>query len=620
MSLRNIELDPPKRLAHLPLVMGVIRGTGAIDIIDAACGIDRRMKSSHGECVALILAGIFAGEHGLWRLQDRLDVYDMATVMRDRGIDLAEFHDVRLGRALDAVYRAGPDRIVTELALKMIEAHKVETDYLHFDTTTLTFYGAYEDEVDHLWSPGHEEHVDVEEVPATQVRHSNLISGDGREAPKVVRGYSKSRRHDLKQILYGSVVTRDGGVPLYGRAMDGNTSDITAATEFLDVLRKELPNPGKRCFVADSKGWNPRVLSQVHDFRLRILSRLPRSTRLSGTCLAEFDVDSAPCLLRAYDKKRNHWNYVAYQGSDAEYTFKRKRTTTDDNGAQKHVVETIVLPVRTVTCFSSKLYRQKLRTLDNIRKREARDHVKLIAEIERRRFRCRPDAQVEADRQMARRPWVSLDLQAEVVEKTVKAKRSRRGRPRKSDPEPEQHIEYRLRVTAAPADNEATDRRLRRAATYVLIRNRVNGWNIDDEEVAAAYSEQWRIEHGFSWLKSGAAINPAFLETDHRIEALVMIYHIALMTHALIQRNIRAGLKRRGWKLPYHRNKPSDNITAKFTYELFRNVTTQALRCEGQVDKRLFGIDEHTERAIRAIGLDSETYRPLLHDRENVAR
>ena len=169
MSLRNIELDPPKRLAHLPLVMGVIRSTSAIDIIDAACGIDRRMKSSHGACVALILAGIFAGEHGLWRLQDRLDVYDMATVMRDRGIDLAEFHDVRLGRALDAVYRAGPDRIVTGLALKMIEAHKVETDYLHFDTTTLTFYGAYEHEVDPLWSPEHEECADVENVPATQV-------------------------------------------------------------------------------------------------------------------------------------------------------------------------------------------------------------------------------------------------------------------------------------------------------------------------------------------------------------------------------------------------------------------------------------------------------------------
>ncbi|SVD07748.1 uncharacterized protein METZ01_LOCUS360602, partial [marine metagenome] len=46
-----------------------------------------------------------------------------------------------------------------------------------------------------------------------------------------VRGYAKNRRHDLKQILYGSVITRDGGVPLYGRAMSGCTSDVTAATE-----------------------------------------------------------------------------------------------------------------------------------------------------------------------------------------------------------------------------------------------------------------------------------------------------------------------------------------------------------------------------------------------------
>jgi len=117
MDLDDLKLDPPKRLAHLPLVMDFIRQTGVPDIIDAACGIDRRMKASHGECVCVILAGVFAGEHGLWRLQDRLDVFDMATVMQDPGFGLEEFHDVRLGRCLDALYRGGPDRILSEVSV-----------------------------------------------------------------------------------------------------------------------------------------------------------------------------------------------------------------------------------------------------------------------------------------------------------------------------------------------------------------------------------------------------------------------------------------------------------------------------------------------------------------------
>jgi len=311
MNLHDIDISPPKRLAHVPLIMDVIRRMGVMEIIDSACGTDRRMKSSHGECVAVILAGVFTGEHGLWRLQDRLDVFDMTTVMQDPGFDLAEFHDVRLGRSLDAIYRAGPDKILTELALRTIAGYDLAIDYMSFDTTSLTFFGAYEHEMDPGWSPEEDEGVDVTAVPERRGRHSDLISGDGREAPRVVHGYAKNRRHDLKQILYGSVVTRDGGVPLYGRAMDGNTSDVTAAAAFLDALRRELPDPGQRCFVADSKGWTPTVLDQVRRHRLRLLSRLPRTTGLSRECLDAFDAQRAPCLLRRHHPRRKRWSWVA---------------------------------------------------------------------------------------------------------------------------------------------------------------------------------------------------------------------------------------------------------------------------------------------------------------------
>ena len=617
MDLRDLDLHPPKRLAHLPLIMDMIRRIGVIDVIDSACGTDPRMKSSHGECVAVILAGVFAGEHGLWRLQDRLDVFDMATVMQDAGFDLAEFHDVRLGRMLDAVYRAGPDKIITEMALRTIRTHDLSTDFVSFDTTTLSFYGAYEHEVDPDWSPEDSDSMDVAAIPDRRPRHSDAISGDGREAPRVVRGYAKNHRHDLKQILYGSVVTRDGGVPLYGRAMDGNTSDVAAATEFLNTLRRNLPDPGQRCFVADSKGWTPTVLEQVRDHRLRLLSRLPRTTALSRTCLDGFDQESACCLLRRHHPRRRRWSWVAYQGRDAEYTYRRKRRESTADGGERIVQEDVVLPVRVVTCFSSTLYRQKLETLAGVRERERRSHATTVRRIQKRTFRCAADAQQEADRlNDAGQPWIAWTLSATVVTETVSAKRPRRGRPRREDPPPETTTIYRLRVTVDPADDVAIDRRVRRAATYTLIRNRLPGWDLDDQDMVAAYADQWRVEHGFAWLKSQAAINPMFLENDHRIEALCLIYHIALMIQTLVHRNIRRGLRKRSWKLPYHRNKPSDRITARFTFELFRNITTQAISDGKEVDKRLFGDDEHTRRARTALGISSTAYTPVIHERE----
>ena len=617
MPLHDIDLSPPKRLAHLPLIMDVLRRAGVMDIIDSACGTDPRMKSSHGECVAVIIAGIFAGEHGLWRLQDRLDVFDMATVMQDAGFDLAEFHDVRLGRSLDAMYRAGPDKILTELAVRTIAAHDLDTDFLSFDTTSLSFFGAYEHEMDPGWSPESEESADVASVPARRPRHSDLISGDGREAPRVVRGYAKNHRHDLKQILYGSVVTRDGGVPLYGRAMDGNTTDVSAAAAFLNTLRRDLPDPGQRCLVADSKGWTPLVLDQVRDHRLRLLSRLPRTTTLSRECLDAFDTQQAPCLLRRHHPRRRQWSWVAYQGSDAEYTYRRERRETDADGQEQRIREDVVLPVRVVTCFSSTLYRQKLETLAKIRERERRAHGSMVRKFQRRRFRCAADAQSEADRiNTSGQPWIAWTVTVSVTAETITAKRARRGRPRKDDAPPAETTVYRLAADITAADDAATDHRLRRAATYTLVRNRLRGWDISDEAMVAAYTDQWRVEHGFAWLKSQAAINPMFLESDHRIESLCLIYHIALMVQTLIQRNVRRGLKRRGWKLPYHRNKPSANITARFTFELFRNITTQVISDGNQADKRLVGDDEHTRKAGIALGISGRAYAPVLHERE----
>ena len=625
MPLTDIHLNPPKRLAHLPLVMDVLRRSRVVEVIDEACGTDRRMKVSHGECVAMVIAGVFVGESGLWRLGERLDVFDMATVMQDPGINLSEYHDNRIGRALDAIYDAGPDRIQTALALQAIDSWKLNRSYLHVDTTSLSFYGAYEEELEDDWSPEVNGLPPVDDIPQRKPRTNasqcepghDHRDGDGRESPKVVQGYAKNHRHDLKQILYGSVVTRDGGVPLYGRAMDGNTSDITAATEFLEHLRKTMTSEPESCFVADSKGWAPTALVQVHDHHLRLLSRLPRSTNLSKECVAAFDESAAQCLLDKYNMKRGHWSWVAYQGADADYVFEHERAIKDDNGNEQSITEKVVLPVRVVTCYSSKLFRQKVRTLKRVRNKELKEKAKVIRKIESKQWKCRADAQNAIDALQDRQPFVTLKLGAEIEERTVAGKRTKRGRPRADEAPPPSQTVYHLKVTTEEVSASDHEERLKKASTYVLVRNRMPGWEITDEEMTAAYGQQWRVEHGFAWLKSGAAINPMYLESPRRIAALCMIYHIALMIHTVIQRGVRHGLKKQGCKLPYHRNKPSDNITAKFTYELFRNVTTQTITDGCETEKRIYGLDEHTEKAVVALGLSTNAYHPVIHELEN---
>ena len=77
-------------------------------------------------------------------MSDRLGPYDMATIMRDPGFLLAEYPEERLAKALDDLYRVGLEKLMTAVALQAIEQFRIGTDFLHFDTTSLSFFGAHE--------------------------------------------------------------------------------------------------------------------------------------------------------------------------------------------------------------------------------------------------------------------------------------------------------------------------------------------------------------------------------------------------------------------------------------------------------------------------------------------
>jgi len=136
----NIEIS--QRLCHLPLMMDVLRRSRVLEVIDAAIGQHPLSVVSTGECVAVILAGVFVGAHSLWRIRERLAPYDLVTVMQDPDFDLAHFPEERPAKALDDLHTFGLDRVMSSLALEAIRQHGLDTRFLHFDTTTLSFYGA----------------------------------------------------------------------------------------------------------------------------------------------------------------------------------------------------------------------------------------------------------------------------------------------------------------------------------------------------------------------------------------------------------------------------------------------------------------------------------------------
>ena len=97
----------------------------------------------------------------------------------------------------------------------------------------------------------------------------------------VTYGYSRDHRADLKQWMLALATSRQGDVPLYLQALDGNASDkvsLVAAVEALSAqLRRRAGRP-RRVFVADSGLYSAENVARLNAAGVRWISRVPETS------------------------------------------------------------------------------------------------------------------------------------------------------------------------------------------------------------------------------------------------------------------------------------------------------------------------------------------------------
>ncbi|MEK8110556.1 IS1634 family transposase [Micromonospora sp. M12] len=135
------------------------------------------------------------------------------------GIDPALLNDDRLGRALDAI-ALELDHIIGTVGAQAITAFGLDTSRLHWDMTSISLYGAY-DQTD-----------------------------DEYAAPKF--GHPKDRRVDLNQIQAGLAVAGDGGIPVFHRDYDGGAGEVAQVVAAMTELTK-MTAPRDFLLIGDSK-------------------------------------------------------------------------------------------------------------------------------------------------------------------------------------------------------------------------------------------------------------------------------------------------------------------------------------------------------------------------------
>ncbi len=106
-------------LAHLPLVLGVLRRLEVATVIDRLIPAHPAHTLSCGHGVEALVLAILDGDHALDTVGKRLEARGMVTLLQP-GLTRAALHDDRLGHSLDALCAANRKRVFSAVALKAL--------------------------------------------------------------------------------------------------------------------------------------------------------------------------------------------------------------------------------------------------------------------------------------------------------------------------------------------------------------------------------------------------------------------------------------------------------------------------------------------------------------------
>jgi transposase len=507
--------------------------------------------TEHAESLCILVANIICDNKPLYKVKEWLQQYSDGLVAEP--VEASPYNDDRLARALSALFRADRHAFMTEVSGNAILIHKLLTEQIHNDSTSVTFIGKY----------------DTPDPQAVKFKH----------------GHNKDFRPDCKQVVFGLNITADGNVPISFQLFDGNTTDDVTHIPNWNGLRALL---GKEDFIyiADCKMNSNKNLTHISGNGGSFITIVPKDRKEYKRFITYLKQNKVPwkdAFSVESSRKKGEINvYRTYEADRTKDGFRvifvhsSAKQKDDESRRQKKIDKAIAL----LEELSPKLNAYHLKT-----KKEIKAAVdKICKEV---------------------KGFVDVKILTE--RKQVKVKTSP-GRPSlsstfKSKWEFTHSIEWALNEHFL-ADASRTD------GIFPLITNT----DLQDSEVLKKYKNQPFLEKRMYTKKTVLEVAPMFIKKEHRIEAMLFLYFISLMIVSLIERKIRMNMaSEKIGKLAIlpqsmNTNKPTWNNIRYF----YRNIHySQIIRDGVCIQAMVQGIGALHELINRLLEIPDATYKYL---------
>jgi transposase len=539
LVLPTIEAYP---VQHLPIVKAYADKIGLVEVINQL--VPTEMAVDPGTIVLGMILDTLSGRSPLYRLEEFFAHQDTALLL-GQTIAPEAFNDDTVGRVLERLYATGTMKVFTACAVRADQVCHFDKRYVHFDTTSVSVYGAYrppEDQQEH-------------EVPFT-----------------ITHGYSKDKRPDLKQFVFATLCV-DRAIPIWGTPEDGNASDKTVNNTLLSniatFLGKHGVAPGAYIYVADAALVTAENLGALGD--TLFITRLPATYNECGRLIAEAVAHNAweDVGVLAHTQPTKHRPATSYKASEGEVTL-------------------YGTAYRAVVVHSSAQDKRRQQRLARGLQASYSTMQTTVRTAEQQEYFCRADADAAAAQLRTVHPPYHL-VDVTVEERPVYG----RGRPSSHKPRPVTAMRYKLKTTIRP-HTERISRMEEEGGCFVLLTNVPTAGHLahSAREMLSVYKEQHGTEQNYGFLKDPVIVNSLFLKKPERIEALGLVLLLSLLLWRLMERQMRAHVESTGMPLPGWDKKTTERPTAFMMMTKFAGVLVGKVGPERQLARPLSAVQQ----------------------------
>lgn len=527
MSQSLMRLDS-RVVGALPVVNYFLQAMGLEAAMDEHIPADGRSKLTPSAGLGVLVRNLLLSPEPLYAVWEWCQRCDPGMLQLPVDTAASTLNDDRFGRCLDKLYEADRAALMTQVVTNTVRRFNVSLDELHNDSTTVTFEGAYADALGQ--------------------------AKKGKPSLRIARGHNKDHRPDLKQLVYILTTAADGAMPVWSSVTHGNATDDTTHIGTWEALRRLL---GKSDFlyVADSKLCTRDNMGHIAQGHGRFLTVLPQ-TRGETDWFREWMRDHVPQWVELQRRP----NSRSKDGPEEVYWGFESPIGTGEG-------------YRILWIRSSQKQARDILSREHRIERATQDLSRLAARLDSPRARHREVEAVEAAAgaildatHTAGLIHVIVDTQEEENFKKVGP-----GRPTE-DSQYVRQVKKKLKLRWTQ-NLEAQKAEAVMDGIFPLV---TSDSKLGLAEVLAAYKHQPSLERRHEQLKTLLEVMPVNLKSATRIEAILLLYFLAQLVVALIERQLRMAMKAEGIEqLPvYPEERGSPRPTAQ---QVFRVL--DGLRC-----------------------------------------